>query len=117
MALTYNDDFKNAWVDLLGPEFEGQDFEILTAADEVLGTVSMPAALFAAAVAGVAALNASFDISITVEGIAAKFRAYTSATARQEGTVGIAGADINIASVDLFIGDRVRIQTWTLTFP
>ena len=118
MAITYNNDFKGVWVDALSPLFQGDVFEILSATDVVLGTVAMPAVdLFNAAINGIATLKTPFDVEITTAGTATKFRAFISGTAYEQGTVGTSGADLNVASVNLNQGDKIRVQTWTLTFP
>lgn len=118
MAITYSPDFKTLWVDDLAPNFQGQTFEILTAGGAVMGTTVMPATdLFNPAVDGVATLQTPFDVTITVAGTAAKFRAYNSPTAYQEGSVGTNMADLNVAATVLNVDDKIRIQTWTITFP
>lgn len=120
MALTYTLGFKQAYVNAITPLFNGRTFQILDGANAVLGSVVMPADVFADADANAQAfLNAFFDIGITTAGTVAKFRAFVNSTEYEEGTVGTSGsgADLIVSKTNLGVGDTVRIDGWTISFP
>lgn len=111
--------FKNAYVDAITNLFNvgGGEFEILDSGNNVLGTFTLLNPTFDPAAAGEAVLANPFDVEITVAGTAAKYRAYINGTEFEEGTVGTSGADLIVSKLTYNIGEKIRISTWTKSFP
>jgi hypothetical protein len=121
MAITLSTAAKNAAcnavVDLLDAGGAGT-VVILTAADVVLGTFTLAATAFGAAVNGIATAAAIADVLASAAGDATKFSAKNNAgTTVFSGTAGEAAADMILSEATVAAGDVLHVVSWTHTQP
>lgn len=84
----------------------------------LLATLTLPATAFGSSVGGTANLNAVAAVNAAASGDAGYFRAKSGAgTAIFDGTVGTAGADLNLNSVTITAGGQVSITSGTFSQP
>lgn len=86
----------------------------------VLGTITLNDPAFAAAAAGVAALDVAPALSLTgvADGVAGWFRAYDSdGTAIIDGACGTSGAQLNLSTTTISVGLVVTVTSGNLTQP
>lgn len=87
-------------------------------AGDVLATMSLDSDWMAAASSGSKAKAGDWeDLTADDDGTAAHFRIYASdgTTAHLQGTVGTSGADLNLDSVSIGVGQSITITSFTLT--
>jgi hypothetical protein len=89
------------------------------AGSAALATLSLSSPAFGSAVGGVATAEAITDATNAPgEGDAGWFRVFAADdTPLWDGTIGIAGADLNLNTLSVEAGDTVRITAFTVTLP
>ena len=132
MSKTYTDGYKKARVDSKANAFETFKFQILTAANEVLGEAVIPENtwLDAEPVEGVITAVMAIPLSVTItpdDGVIAKYRAFISETDYEEGMVGTDPDaldpdgnplyDLVLPELDAEEGDYVYINNWQIRWP
>lgn len=123
MALTLETPTRNALADALdalintGAGTAQLKFE--TSADVAVATIDLPNPAFGAAVAGVITLSGTpLQDTNAAGGSVAQFSIYDRGSAKVlEGTVATSGADINISSTTIGVGDTVELTSFTITVP
>lgn len=118
MAITLENNARNAAADAVCTLLDGGTIEFQTSASAEVATVTFGTPAFGAASAGTATANAITPDSNTTGGTITKFVAKTSGgVAVFEGTVGTSGSDINLTSVVLAAGERLEVDSFTYTQP
>lgn len=107
----------NALVDLVDNSGPG-NLVIMTSGDVEVATLALSATAFGAAATGVATAASISDDTSATGGTAAlhKFEDGTNAEIWR-GTVGTSGADLNLSSVTIGVGDTVSVSAYTVTMP
>lgn len=107
----------NALVDLVDNSGPG-NLVIMTSGDVEVATLALSATAFGAAATGVATAASISDDTSATGGTAAlhKFEDGTNAEIWR-GTVGTSGADLNLSSVSIGVGDTVSVSAYTVTMP
>lgn len=118
MAVVLVNAARSAACDAVVTLLNGGSIQMLTSANAVLATLTLPNPAFGAAVNGVATMNTVPAATATGTGTASKatFR-NSSGTTIYTVTVATTGADINLSSVSISNGDSVQITSYTHTQP
>lgn len=116
--MEYNLSTRNELAAAFGALFNSGTLEIRTAANAVLGTITLPNPAFAAPSAGAVAKSGTWSVTASASGTAAKavfISADTNETA--EVTVGTSAAELIINSVGIVAGGTIVVNTYTYTVP
>lgn len=116
--MIYNTNTRNELAAVFGALFNAGTLEIRTAANAVLGTITLPNPAFAAPSAGAVAKSGTWSVTASASGTAAKavfISADTNETA--EVTVGTSGAEMIINSISIVAGGSIVVNTYTYTVP
>ena len=118
MAITLQDNARNAACDAIAALHDGGTLEFQTSADAEVATVTFSATAFGAAASGVATANAITADSDATGGTTTKFVTKTSGAAViLGGTVGTSGTDIVIDNTTIEAGVTVDLTSFTITVP
>ena len=118
MAITLESIAQNAAADAVCALLDGGVIEFQTSGGVEVATATFGTPAFGAAVAGVATANAIAPDTNATGGTTVKFVAKTSGGAAVfEGTVGTAGADINLTSIVVAASERLEVDSFTYTQP
>lgn len=119
--MEYNLSTRNKLASAFGALYNGGTLQIRTAADGVLGVITLPNPAFAAPSAGAVAKTGTWsDNNADASGTAAK-AVFISADGNDQAavSVGIAGsgAEMIINSVNIIQGGTIVVNTYTYTVP
>lgn len=118
MAITLENNARNAAADAVCALVDGGIIEFQTSAGAEVATVTFGSPAFGAAVSGTATANAIAADESTTGGTITQFEAKTSGgVVVFAGTVDTSGADINLTSLVLAAGERVEVDSFTYTQP
>jgi hypothetical protein len=118
MAITLENNARNAAADAVCALLDGGTIEFQTSANAEVATVTFGTPAFGAASSGTATANAITADSSTTGGTITKFVAKASGGAAVfTGTAGTSGSDINLTSVVLAAGERLEVDSFTYTQP
>ena len=118
MAITLENNARNAAVDAIAALHNSGTLEFQTSADAEVATVTFSATAFGAATGGSATANTITPDSSATGGTTTKFVTKTSASAIiATGTVGTSGTDIIIDNTDVAPGVTVDLTSLTLSVP
>lgn len=126
MAITINDDGRNAMLDALADLFDGATMTIRTgaapsasaiASGTVLATITLPTPAFAAAAGTVAKAGTWQDASADATGTAGHFRIVASGGAVIEGTCTATGdgGDLQLSTTSLISGTPFTVTAFTMS--
>ena len=114
MSLTHVVTARNGLTDYIVDQLDSGNLVIMTSGDVDVATLPLSASAFGASAGGTATAAAITDDSNAAGGTAALFKMETSGNSEIfRGTVGIAGADLNLSSLDVGVGDTVSVTSFT----
>jgi hypothetical protein len=118
MAITLENNARNAACDAIAALHNGGTLLFQTSANATVATIGFSATAFGAATAGVATANTLTPDTNAAGGTTTKFITRTSAAATiLEGTVGTSAADIIIDNTVVSAGVTVDLTSFTITVP
>jgi hypothetical protein len=118
MAITLQDNARNAACDAIAALHNGGTLEFQTSADAEVATVTFGSPAFGAAASGVATANAITPDSSATGGTTTKFVTKTSGAAIiLGGSVGTSGTDVVIDNTVVGAGVTVALTSFTITVP
>ncbi len=123
MALVLETPLRNALADAIDDEMNAgagtSNMKLETGADVEVATLNFPNPAFGPAAVGVITLNGVpiQDTSAT-GGTVAQFSLYDrDGTKQLEGVVQVSGADLDLSSLSVGVGDTVELTSFTITVP